>query len=232
MPGWRSFWDKVFAGGSIAAALLLGVAFGNLVRGVPVAEDGEFAGTFLGLLNPYALVMGVMTLSLFALHGALYLSLKTEGSLHERVRGWARKAFDLFAALFIAAMTLTLFFVPRMGEALRDHPLLLLAPVASILAVANVRRELCGGRDARAFFSSCAVILSLAVFFACGMFPELVYSGPRPENSLTAYNAASSPKTLSIMLAIAGLGMPLVIGYTAFVYWVFRGKVKLSPTSY
>lgn len=231
-PLWRSFWDRAFAAGSIVAAVLLGVAFGNLLRGVPVGPEGEFAGSFLGLLHPFALLMGVFALSLFALHGALWLTLKTDGKLLETVRGWAKKAFDLFAALFIAAMVCVLFFIPRVGKALGEHPLLLLAPAAAIVAVANLRRELCAGRDLRAFLSSCAAVLALAVFFSCAMFPALVYSLPEPQNSLTAYNASSSQKTLSIMLVIAGLGMPLVLAYKAFVYWVFRGKVTLGPTSY
>ncbi|HAH05000.1 MAG TPA: cytochrome d ubiquinol oxidase subunit II [Elusimicrobia bacterium] len=232
MPLWRSFWDRAFAAGSILAAVLLGVAFGNLVRGVPVGADGEFAGAFFGLLHPYPLLMGFFALALFALHGALYLTLKTEGALLEKARGWARKAFDLFAAVFIAMMACTLFFIPRIGRALGEHPLLLLAPLAAILAVANLRRELCRGRDFQAFLSSCALILALAAFFAGGMFPALVYSLPEAQNSLSAYNASSSQKTLAIMLVIAGLGMPLVIAYKAFVYWVFRGKVTLGPASY
>jgi cytochrome d ubiquinol oxidase subunit II len=101
-----------------------------------------------------------------------------------------------------------------------------------MLAIANIPREFHHGRDWRAFLSSCGAIITLMMLFAVNSFPYLVYSLPNPENSLTIYNAASSPKTLGIMLIIAGIGVPVVIAYTVCIYWIFRGKVKLDRMSY
>jgi cytochrome d ubiquinol oxidase subunit II len=101
-----------------------------------------------------------------------------------------------------------------------------------MLAIANIPREVHHGRDFRAFLSSCVSIFALLALFAVGVFPNIVYSNPNPENSLTIYNVASSQKTLSIMLTIAMIGMPFVVGYTLMIYWIFRGKVKIDEMSY
>ena len=101
-----------------------------------------------------------------------------------------------------------------------------------MLAIANIPREIHHGRDMRAFLSSCASIAALLALFGIGMYPDLIFSSPNPANSLTIYNAASSAKTLEIMLIIAAMGVPLVLAYTASIYWIFRGKVKLDSSSY
>ena len=101
-----------------------------------------------------------------------------------------------------------------------------------VLAIANIPREVSHGREVFAFLSSCAAMAGLMVIFGLGMYPHLVYSHPLPEHSLTAFNAASSRKTLGIMLTIALLGLPVVLAYSASIYWIFRGKVKLDRMSY
>jgi cytochrome d ubiquinol oxidase subunit II len=126
----------------------------------------------------------------------------------------------------------TLFYVPHMTERVHANPWLFTIVLANMLAIANIPREFHHGRDWRAFLSSCAAMITLMALFGLNMYPNLVYSLPNPENSLTIYNAASSPKTLGIMLIIACIGMPLVIAYTVSIYWIFRGKVKLDRTSY
>jgi cytochrome d ubiquinol oxidase subunit II len=126
----------------------------------------------------------------------------------------------------------TLLYVPHMATAIRANPALFLVPLAGMLAIANIPREIHHGRDFRAFLSSCAAMIALLALFGIGMYPNLVYSSPHPENSLTLYNAASSQKTLRIMLIIAILGIPLVLSYTISIYWIFRGKVKLDAASY
>jgi cytochrome d ubiquinol oxidase subunit II len=135
----------------------------------------------------------------------------------------------------ICAVTLTmatLLFVPHMSARVHDHPWLFSIALANMLAIANIPREFHHGRDWRAFLSSCAAMITLMALFALNIFPDLVYSLPNPENSLTIYNASSSPKTLGIMLVIAGIGVPVVIAYTVCIYWIFRGKVKLDRMSY
>ncbi len=231
-PWWRAMWDRGFFIGSTTASLLIGVAMGNIVWGVPLDERGEFAGTFLGLLNPYALAMGITTVALFMMHGSIYLAMKTDGDLQKRVRSWINPLIIAFIVLFSITSMATLLYVPRMTDALRANPWLFSVVVLMILAVANIPREIHHGRDWAAFLSSCATMLLLMALFGLGMFPNLVYSSPHPEYSLTAYNAASTEKTLRIMTIIAAIGVPIVLAYTASVYYIFRGKVKIGPDSY
>jgi len=230
--GWRAMWDALFSAASAFIALLAGVALGNVARGIPIGPDKEFAGGFLGLLNPYALLVGLTTLALFAMHGAIYLSLKTEGEFNERVRGWAGRAVSAFIVLYVILTAATLLSLPHMTARFKESPLLLTVPAVTVLALANVVREMRRRRDLRALVSSGVVIAGLLVLFGTGIYPKILISTISPEYSLDIYNAASSQKTLKIMLTIAAIGMPLVVAYTAGIYWTFRGKVKLDETSY
>jgi cytochrome d ubiquinol oxidase subunit II len=232
MQWWRNMWDVNFSLGSLSAALLLGVALGNIAWGIPLDERGVFAGTFLGLLHPYALLTGVTTVALFVMHGSIYLHLKTESELQERVRSWIRPSMIFFAVTFVALTMATLIWVPRSSVAVRERPLLAVVLVLAVLAIANIAREVLRGRSGTAFVSSCVTVVLVMALFGLTTFPELVHSNPLSENSLNAYNASSSQKTLGIMLIIAVMGMPLVVAYTISIYWVFRGKVKLTETSY
>ena len=232
MHWWRQLWDIGFAGGSLLSSLLIGTALGNIAWGVPVDANGEFAGTFLGLLTPYTLLVGVTTVALFMMHGAIYGVLKTEGELHDKLRRWAMNSIIFFVISAVTLTMATLLFVPHMAARVRDHPWLFSVALANMLAIANIPREFHRGNDGLAFLSSCAAIVTLMALFALNLFPYLVYSLPHPENSLTIYNAASSPKTLGIMLLIAGIGVPVVVAYTISIYWIFRGKVKLDHMSY
>jgi cytochrome d ubiquinol oxidase subunit II len=231
-PRWRAFWDAGFAAGSLFSSLLIGVAMGNIAWGVPLDARGEFAGSFLGLLNPYALLMGVTTVALFAMHGAIYLVLKTEGELEARVRRWVNPLIIAFILCYVILTLATLLYVPHITEAFRREPWFFAIVLPVVLAIANIPREVSHGREFRAFLSSVAAMAGLMVIFGLGMYPHLVYSHPLPEHSLTAFNAASSRKTLGIMLTIALLGIPVVLAYSASIYWIFRGKVKLDRMSY
>jgi cytochrome d ubiquinol oxidase subunit II len=232
MTWWRRIWDVSFSVSSIASSLLVGVALGNLALGVPLDVDKVYAGSFWTLLNPYALLVGLTAVALFAMHGTIYLVMKTEGELHSRVRGWVNKAIVVFVVLYALTTLATFFFVPRMLDNLHDEPVLFLVPALAFLAIANVPREIHHGRDFRAFLSSCFAMAGLLGTFGLGIYPNLIVSQPQVANSLTIYNAASSARTHEIMLVIALLGMPAVIAYTVSIYWIFRGKVKLEPTSY
>jgi len=233
-PGtkWRAAWDISFSVASIVSTLLIGIALGNIVYGIPLDTGHEFAGSFLSLLNPYALLMGVTTLGLFVMHGAIYIVIKTEGELNVKARLWARNGIIFFVLMYTVTTMVTLLYVPHMTEYIRVHPVLFAVPVLNVLAIANIPRQLHHGREFRAFLSSCAAVFALLALFGIGMYPDMVYSSPSAENSLTIYNAASSVQTLRIMLIIAAMGMPLVLAYTISVYWIFRGKVKVEPHSY
>ncbi len=232
MGWWRQMWDVGFSIGSVLSALLIGVALGNIALGVPLDANHEYAGTFLGLLRPYPLLLGVTTVALFAMHGAIYGVLKTEGKLHEKLRSWAKRSVAIFVVCYILVTLATLLWVPHMTETLGAYPWLYVVAVFNALAIANIPREINLGRDFRAFLSSCLAMVALMTLFGIGMFPNMVFSMPSPENSLTVINAASSQKTLWIMLIIAIIGVPLVLTYTAVIYRIFRGKVRLGPMSY
>jgi cytochrome d ubiquinol oxidase subunit II len=231
-PRWRAFWDRSFAFGSLGSAVVIGLALGNIARGVPIDEHGEFAGTFLGLLHPYALLMAVTTVALFAMHGAIYLVLKTEGELHARLRVRVKPLIIAFILCYAILTLATLLYVPHITEAFRREPWFFALVIPVVLAIANIPREVNRGREFRAFLSSCAAMAGLMAVFGVGSYPYLIYSQPVVEHSLTAFNAASSPKTLAVMLTIALIGIPVVLAYSVSIYWIFRGKVHLTKTSY
>ncbi len=229
---WRQAWDFAFSISSIFIAFLAGVALGNIVQGIPLGSDREFYGNFWTLINPYALMVGITTVALFMMHGSIYLVMKTEGELHDRIRGWVNNTIIFFVICYAAVTMTTLIFQPHMTAHFKDFPLAFVIALLNMLAIANIPRQIHHGRDFRAFLSSCASIVALMALFAIGIFPNLVLSQPNPEFSLNIYNAASSAKTLKIMLTIAIIGIPFVLAYTISIYWVFRGKVKLDSTSY
>jgi cytochrome d ubiquinol oxidase subunit II len=232
MKWWRAMWDWSFSIASLTAPFLFGVAMGNMVQGIPLDANHNFAGSFFSLLNPYALLMGVTTVALFAMHGAIYLCMKTEGEIHANVRRWIRPAMLAFIICYVTLTFATLVYIPHIAEAVREQPLFVVLVVASILTMTNIPREVAKGRDMRAFLSSAATIVLMMTLFAASMFPTMVLSNSDTANSLTIYNAASSPKTLGIMLIICLIGMPMVLTYTISIYWIFRGKVKITSTSY
>jgi cytochrome d ubiquinol oxidase subunit II len=232
MRWWRQMWDVSFAVGSVASSFLLGVTIGNFAWGVPLDARHEFAGTLRELLHPYALLMGVTTVALFMMHGSIYVLMKTEGELHDKLRGWVKNTMIFFLIMIATTTMATLVYVPHMSDRLRAEPWLFGVALAHMLAIANIPREITAGRDFRAFLSSCAAMATLMTLYGLGTYPNLVISYPNAEHSLTIYNAASSTKTLGIMLVIALIGVPLVLSYTASIYWIFRGKVKLDRMSY
>ena len=235
MRWWRQMWDVGFSVGSILSALLIGVAMGNIAWGVPIGPNGEFAGTFLGLLKPYPLLLGVTTVALFMMHGAIYGLMKTEGALHEKLRSWAMNSIIFFVICAAITTMATLLYVPHMAERVRENPWLFSLALVNMLAIANIPREFYHGRDWLAFLSSCVTMITLMALFGLDQYPYMVYSPYNPggpDYSLTVYNAASSPETLKIMLIIACIGVPLVLAYTTCIYWIFRGKVKMDRMSY
>lgn len=232
MRWWRQMWDVGFSAGSLLSSFLIGVAMGNIAWGVPIDARGEYAGTFSTLLRPYPILLGVTTVSLFMMHGSIYAVMKTEGNLHDKARGWVNNCIIFFVICYATTTMATLLFVPHMAARVRTHPWLFSIAVANMLAIANIPREIHRGQDWRAFLSSCLAMVTLMTLFGLEMYPNLVFSWPDTVNSLNIHNAASSQKTLGIMLTIALIGVPIVIAYTVSIYWIFRGKVKLDRMSY
>ena len=230
--GWRKFWDYSFFGASFLAAFLFGVAAGNALIGIPVDARGVYTGGFFDLIRPFPILIGLLTVSFAVMHGAIYLYLKTEEELQQIVHRWMWRGFGLSLITYMLATIFTLAMVPDVIRNFRQHPWAWIIVVLTVLAFANIPRAIFLGRPFYAFVSSSLTILALVFLFSFSLFPNLVVSSLSPEFSLTIYNSASSQKTLAIMAVIAMIGMPIVLIYTAFVYWTFRGKAKISEHSY
>lgn len=229
---WRTAWDVAFSAASYLATFLFGVAVGNSIVGIPIGPDFEYAGTFWQLLGPYPILVGLFAVATFAMHGSIYLYLKTEGELQRRVHGWMWTTFGLFVTLYMLTTIFTLILVPEVTRHFADWPIVWVAVVLNVLAIANIPRAIFQGRPFYAFLSSAATIAAFTGLFGIALFPNLIVSSLDPAWSLTIYSAASSQQTLAIMRNIALLGMPFVLAYTTVVYWVFRGKVQLGRFSY
>tara|TARA_R110002049_G_scaffold2750_2_gene21696 strand:- start:567523 stop:568572 length:1050 start_codon:yes stop_codon:yes gene_type:complete len=229
---WRRVWDGIFFLSSLSLAMLLGIAAGNIMTGMQMGADYQYQGSLLEQLHWYPLMVGVLTTCLFALHGAVYLYLKTEGELQEGVQRVIMPLFYVFASLYVTVSVATWWHCPHATYNFRHHPWLWIVPALNALAVLNIPRAMHLGRPGYAFFTSSAIILALATLFSVAIFPNLMLSTVDPEYSITLNNARSSQQTLMTMLLIATIGLPCVLSYTAIVYWIFRGKVKLDPSSY
>ncbi len=233
MAWWRWSWDIMFTMASLVISMALGIALGNLIVGIPLDAEGEFTGTFCSLLHPYAILVGLMTTALFLMHGSIYLVMKTEGELHDKLRRRVNPSIIIFIMFYAITTVATLIYFPYMAEMVRNRQELFVLAVINMLLVANIPREISKGRDGWAFISSCANIVCLMALYGVGTYPNVIRASNAPETlSLTIYNSASSQKTLEILLLMAIIGIPLVISYTIVIYRVFYGKVKLDPTSY
>lgn len=229
---WRRIWDWAFGFGSLLPAVLFGIAFGNILRGVPIDAAGRWGGSFLGLLNPYAILIGVLSLVLFTMHGAVYLTMKTDGALRERMILWASGSWIALVVLYFLATLATIFVSPFLFEGLLRNPLFWILFILLLASLLTVPAFLKAARHFRAFLASALTIACMIGLSAVCLFPRLVPSSTDLAYSLTITNASSSQTTLATMLVIALLGMPLVIGYTIFIYRVFKGKVVLTSDSY
>jgi cytochrome d ubiquinol oxidase subunit II len=230
-PAWRRMWDLAFFMSSLIATLLFGVAVGNGLAGIQLNERGEYIGTFLDLLKPYPLLVGLMTVAMFAMHGAIFLHLKTEGALEARSGRWIWHTWGTFLVLYNLTTMATLIFVPQAMPNLEHAPWIAAIVILNVLAIANIPRAIFHGLVGQAFVSSCLTIACQVFLVGFALFPNLVTAsnaGVDRVVSLTIYNAASSQKSLGIMFVFAMIGMPLVLSYTAIVYWTFRGKVKVD----
>jgi cytochrome d ubiquinol oxidase subunit II len=232
MAWWRQTWDVLFFLASASSALLFGSVIGTVMQGVPIGSDSEYAGHLGDLLTPYALLVGVFTLAMFALHGAVYLYLKTTGELQQRIKRVIWTACGVFVSLYMFTTIATLTHIPNATRNFGRFPLAWGIVALSVLAIANIPRSIYKDSPTQAFISSATMIGSLVSLVGVALYPDLLTSNPLPQNSLTIFNAASSLKTLGIMQWVALIGMPFVLGYTAIIYWVFRGKAEVTKHGY
>lgn len=220
---WRASWDAVFSVSSALAGLLLGVAFGNVLGGVRLDESGNYAGSFQDLLNPYALLTGALGLSMLAFHGANFIAWRSGGDLKSRAGRWAWRSGFVYFALFAATSIATIAAKPHLVENYRTSPVLFAIPLLAAVFIAGAAYAGRLGRRKTAFLGSSLSIAAMMSTAGAALFPRLVPALGDPELSLTAANSSSSELALGTMLAIAGVGMPLVLGYTFWVYKAFWG---------
>lgn len=231
---WRASWDFLFFLASVMIALAVGIALGNLIQGIPLNENHEYTGgVILTFLRPYPVLVGVLTLALFMLHGTIYLIMKTEGALQTKLITWLRPSMIFFIITYAVATVVTLIYQQHMVETIRERPYLFFIALANMLIIANIPREVDKHNFGWAFISSCLNIAFLLSLYALGSFPNVIRSSIDPmENSITIMNAASSINTLVVLAIIVVIGLPLVFCYGFFIYRIFRGKVRLDHMSY
>jgi cytochrome d ubiquinol oxidase subunit II len=219
-PEWKRWWDRAIFWGSAGPALLWGVAFANILRGVPIDANHEWAGSFLDLLDPYALLGGATSFLLFALHGGVFLTLKTDGEIRDR----ARRAAELLAWPATAAVLgfLTWTFIDAHGNG-RVAPVIV--SVAALAAAGAVGRLLRVKLDGWAFLATGLAIVGVTATIFLDLYPQVMVSSLGAANDLTIWNASSAHYTLTVMTIVALIFAPLVLAYQGWTYWVFRKRI-------
>lgn len=231
----KKYWDLAFGLGSLVPALLYGVAVGNILKGLPVEMKNNqvFASiSFFELLNPYAILVGLISVILFVLHGAIYMALKSEGEQHKRMVNLIGKAWIAFVVIYFAGTFTTFFVAPYLFENVLGNFLFWILLVILFVSIISIPVMTKSGKYGYAFLSSSIMILVMIGLTALSLFPKLVPSSINLENSLTIYNSSSSQTTLNTMFIIALIGVPIVLAYTIFIYRIFKGKVILTKDSY
>ncbi len=222
-PSWRNMWDWAIFAGSAIPAILWGVAFANIIRGVPIDQNMNYTGGFFNLLNPYALICGLTSLCIFTLHGSVFLTLKTTDEIRDNAMKAAKKVWapaTLFSFVFVAYTFGETDLFARLGI----NPGIV--PVFSVLALGSVIFLLKKNASGWAFIMTGTAIAFSTTTIFLGLFPRVMVSSLNPEWNLTIYNASSSEYTLGIMSIVALIFVPLVLVYQAWTYWVFRQRVS------
>ncbi|MFE7589945.1 cytochrome d ubiquinol oxidase subunit II [Kitasatospora sp. NPDC057512] len=217
---WQRNWEEAIFWTSLLPAFLWGVAFANIVRGVDIDAQKNYVGTLWDLLNPYALLGGLVTLALFTLHGSVFAALKTVGEIRERARKAALISGLATAALALAFLTWT--------QVDHGNGRSLAAMTVAVVALLGALTANQLGREGWAFSLSGATIVAAVAMLFLALFPDVMPSTLNPEWSLTVANAASSPYTLKVMTVVAAIFTPLVLLYQGWTYWVFRKRIGVQ----
>ena len=227
-PAWRHRFDWMIAIGSFLASLLLGAAFANLARGVPINENMMYTGNLFTLLNPYGLIGGLTTVTVFLLHGANFLGLKLDGELRERVVAMSKKIY--VAAVVISTLLLiSTYFYTDIRTKLGINPGI--TPIASYVALLVTIYFINRKMEGWAFIMTALhIVLTQVTFFAL-MFPRVMVSSTNPAYSLTIYNASSSQYTLTVMSIVALIFVPIVLAYQGWTYYMFRKRITTDKKS-
>lgn len=230
--GWKRIWDLSFGVGSLSTALLFGIMLGNILQGLPVNEERIVAVQFIPLFNTYSVLIGVLVLSLFAMHGAAYMTLKADDLYLCRVKRYLLIAWIVFIILYAVSVAVTVYTLPVMFENLLNRPLsipIAIINLASMIYIPFANRR---GQYGRAFIASAVMIASILGLLGLSLFPDMLPSSIDPLYNLTAYNASAGPYTLKVMLIIALIALPVISVYAVFINRVFKGKVVLHDEGY
>lgn len=228
---WRLIWDICIIVGSLAPALLFGITFANIFKGLPLDANGVFQGSFFDLINLYAIIGGILFLLLFLFHGALWLSIKTEGDLNERsiaAAKWLWPFMLICAVVFLAAS----WFYTKLFDNFIQNPVLFIEILLVVAALIASRYFINKLSLFKAWFASSITIVGAVFFGIIGLYPNILPSSINPDFNVTAFNSSSSPLTLKIMLVVVIIFIPLVIAYQAWTYNLFKGKITKEDLSY
>lgn len=225
---WRALWDAILAIGSLIPAVLLGVAFANLFRGIPVDETGAYHGTLFTLLNPYGLLGGILFVLLLSQHGALWLGILLRGELGARATVWAKRIWPLAVIGAVVFLVLTAV-ETRLFQNYLNIPLLFLVPIVAVFSLLAFRLALQRGRLWQAWALSSVTVGTTTLFGIIGMYPNMILSTVDPSFSITVAKGASSPLTLTLMLAVSIVFVPIVIAYQVWAYKRFIAKGSATP---
>ena len=218
---WRSFWDVCFWFSSVLVTLIFGIIIGNSILGVPLSPTQTFMQSIGDQLNLYSILIGVCFTSLFALHGSMFLFLKTEGELKKHIHTWTKRAFVVFLVLFLITLFVTSYIAPRISEQVSTRPWIWLLVLLCGVAIVSMFISLLRAHPTFSFLSSSCTIGAITILFCSVMYPTLIYSSIDPALDLTIYNASSGEKSLNIMFIFALIGFPLIMTYTFVIYRVF-----------
>jgi len=197
-----------------------------------IGPDKEFIGSWLEFLNPYAIMVGVTTLALFMMHGAIYLIMKTEGKQFIHMTQNVKRAIIFFLVSFGITTIYSLIYFPHLSDRFKTQPIFFLIALMAFLSIANIPALINKKKYGYSFLFSSVSVAMLLIIVAFELYPAIILSTMDPAYTLTVQNASSSEKSLETMLIIAAIGTPLVAIYTGFVFWTFKGKVKMDETSY
>ena len=223
-PLWAIFWDKIHFISNIIPSILFGVTFANLFMGIPIDANGVYHGSILMLLSPYGLTGGIFFLIMFSLHGALWLAFKSEENLQIKALSTIILLWPIMFILLLLFLILTAIYTDIYTNYLAN-PILFIVPIIAFICFLGIRYMLNKAKILLAFACSGLYILGITFFGILGMFPNIVKSNMNDAWSITAYNAASSPLTLKIMLGVTLVCIPIVLAYQAWIYVIFSGKV-------
>ena len=228
---WRKVWDACIFIGSAAPAILFGVAFANIFKGIPIDQNGIYQGNLFTLLNVYGLLGGVLFLLLFLVHGSIWLSIKSEGDLQARAASTANKLWPVlvgFAVIFLGASAA----FTKLYDNFLAYPALFIIILLAVAALFAIKFFLVKQAYFKAWFASAATIVFCTFYGVIGLFPNMFPSNIDAAYSLTAHNASSSPLTLKIMLVVVILFVPIVLAYQIWTYHFFKGKVTEEEMVY